>query len=75
MDEQSIEYVPASDLMTLSVTMPMSAFKELEQACLRRGMPMETLLADGFVRAIVGDQAEPTHLARLHEPVHASSQR
>jgi hypothetical protein len=62
-DEQSVEEVPSPDLITLRVTMPMVEFGELEQACLRRGMPMETLLADGFVRAIVGDQAEPTHFA------------
>jgi hypothetical protein len=62
-DEQSVEDVPSPELVTLRVMMPMCAFKELEQACLRRGMPMETLLADGFARAVVGDHVDPTHLA------------
>jgi hypothetical protein len=62
-DDHSVGEVPSPKLITLRVTMPMVGFEELEQACLRRGMPMETLLADGFVRAIVGDHAESKHFA------------
>lgn len=49
MDEMSTEW------MTLAITMPRSIFAEIEEACLRRGMPLDQLLADGLVGAVLGD--------------------
>ena len=52
MDELTMS--PA-EWMTLAITMRRSLFAEIEEACLRRGMPLERLLIDGIAQAVVAE--------------------